>query len=100
VVTNEPDESRYEITADDTLAGFAEYVRRGDNVIFTHTEIDPAFGGRGLATELIRAALDDVRANELHAVPLCPFVVAFIDKHPGEYDDLVNQDALRALGPR
>jgi uncharacterized protein len=55
---------------------------------FTHTEIDPRFEHRGLATELIRAALDDVRAQRLHILPLCPFVQAFLVEHR-DYLDLV-----------
>ena len=56
--------------------------------MFTHTEIDPAFEGHGVGSALAKAALDDVRAKGLKAVPLCPFIRTWIDRHP-DYEDLV-----------
>ena len=43
----------------------------------------------GVASQLVRWALDDVRARGLVLVPVCPFVKAFIARHPDEYGDLV-----------
>jgi predicted GNAT family acetyltransferase len=87
-VLHDPDESRYEIYEGSELAGFAAYSRSNGAVTFTHTEIGAAFEGRGLAGRLIKAALDDVRQRQLQAVPLCPFVAAYVRRHP-EYRDLV-----------
>jgi predicted GNAT family acetyltransferase len=87
-VVHHTDESRYEIYDGSALAGFAEYTCSEGAVTFTHTEIEPAFEGKGLAGRLIKAALDDVRQRQLQAVPLCPFVAAFVRRHP-EYRDLV-----------
>ena len=70
------------------LAGFAEYRPRPHAVVFTHTEVDEAFEGQGIGGALVRGALDDVRSKGLAVVPLCPFVKAWIAKHP-EYEDLV-----------
>ncbi len=78
----------YVIRADGVQVGLSLYRRRGDRVVFTHTEVDPAFEGHGVGSALARAALDDVRARGLRAVPLCPFVRAWIDRHP-DYEDLV-----------
>lgn len=78
----------YEITVDGVRAGVAEYRRRADRVVFTHTEVDPSFEGKGVGSALAKAALDDVRARGLKAVPLCPFIRAWIDRHP-DYEDLV-----------
>lgn len=78
----------YVITADGVQAGLAAYRRREDRVVFTHTEIDPAFEGHGVGSALAKAALDDVRAKGLKAVPLCPFIRTWIDRHP-DYEDLV-----------
>ncbi|MDO5677245.1 MAG: GNAT family N-acetyltransferase [Propionibacteriaceae bacterium] len=87
-VTHNPDEKRYEVHADGTLAGFAEYMLSDGLITFTHTEIDPAFEGRGLGSKLVRGALDDVReVGERKVLPLCPFVKAYMIKHP-EYQDL------------
>jgi uncharacterized protein len=82
-VQDAPDRHRYEITEDGKLAGFAEYqLVRGDRIIFTHTEIDPAFGGRGLGGTLVAAALGNARDRNLWIVPICPFVAKHVHEHP------------------
>lgn len=82
-VQNAPDRNRYEITQDGRLAGFAEYqLVRGDRIIFTHTEIDPEFGGNGLGSVLVAGALADARERELQIVPICPFVAKYVHEHP------------------
>jgi uncharacterized protein len=96
-VQDAPERSRYEIRVDGELAGFAEYERHHRSIAFTHTEIDPRFEGRGLASQLIRAALDDVRMSGLPVLPFCPFVRAFIEHHP-EYVDLVPEARREAFG--
>jgi predicted GNAT family acetyltransferase len=73
---------------DGELAGFTEARPRGEVVLFPHTEIDPEFRGRGLATELVQAALDDVRKRGLKIRATCSIVRAFLDEHP-DYQDLV-----------
>ncbi len=85
---NAPEQSRYEIRDGDRLLGVADYERRGDQVRFTHTEVDPSAGESGLGSKLVRAALDDVRAQGGTVVPLCSFVRGWIEKHP-DYADLV-----------
>ena len=87
-VANNADAGRYEVSLDGEPAGFAEYRLRDGRVIFTHTEVDSAFEGHGLGSSLARGALDDVRNRGLKAVPLCPFIAAYIERHP-EYQDLV-----------
>jgi predicted GNAT family acetyltransferase len=87
-VSHEPDRSRYELRFDDELVGIADYVVRDGRVVFPHTEILPAHRGRGLAAQLVRYALDDVRRSGRPVVATCWYVAAFIDEHP-EYRDLV-----------
>lgn len=83
--------SRFEIFVDDQLAGFAHYHLSNGVATFDHTEVAERFGGRGLASTLIAAALDRVRAQgQLRVRPVCPFVVSFLKRHP-EYADLVVQ---------
>ncbi|MEU5878894.1 GNAT family N-acetyltransferase [Spirillospora sp. NPDC047279] len=87
-VRDNPEANRFEVFDGDDLAGFAEY-RLHDQVIdFTHTEVDDAFAGRGLAGRLVGAALDEVRGRGLAVRPYCPYVNKFIAKHE-EYLDLV-----------
>ncbi|WP_344589682.1 GNAT family N-acetyltransferase [Actinomadura vinacea] len=87
-VTDNAEASRYEIRVDGELAGFAQYRTRPGKIVFTHTEVDGAYEGQGVGGALARGALDDVRAKGLAAVPLCPFIEGWIDKHP-DYRDLV-----------
>ncbi len=86
--TNNAEQHRYEAWVDGDLAGFAAYQRDGQRVVFTHTEVDDAFEGRGVGSALARDALDDVRASGRSAVPQCPFIRSWIDRHP-DYADLV-----------
>jgi predicted GNAT family acetyltransferase len=78
---------RFELEVDGQLA--VAYYRMTPGVItFVHTEVPQALSGRGIATKLIRGALEMVRAQGLKVVPQCPFVSAFMGKHP-EYNDLL-----------
>jgi predicted GNAT family acetyltransferase len=96
-VRDNPDESRYEVSVDGRLAGFSEYALHGEDADFLHTEIDDAFSGRGLATHLIRAALDDARARGWRVMPYCRFVRKFIAEH-ADYVDLVPADQRARFG--
>ncbi|GAB3747252.1 GNAT family N-acetyltransferase [Nocardiopsis nanhaiensis] len=89
-VTDVPDKRRYEVSSDGRAAGYAEYILTDTLITFTHTEIDPAFEGKGMGSTLIREALDDVRSRELAVLPLCPFVKGWIERHR-DYADLVYQ---------
>lgn len=81
-------EQDYAITVDDRPAGRAFFQLRDDAVVFTHTEVDPAFEGQGVGSALAKGALDDIRAQGKRVVPLCPFIARYIENHP-EYADLV-----------
>lgn len=80
-VTRNDDASRYEIRSDDTLAGFAEFSLRPGKIRFTHTEIDPAFQGKGLAGILAADALADAVATGDTIVPLCPYIAKYLKTH-------------------
>ena len=64
------------------------YQMEGDTIVFTHTIVPQALEGRGVGSKLIRAALDSARDRGLKVIPQCPFVAAFIEKHP-EYRALL-----------
>ncbi len=80
-VTRNDDASRYEIRTGDVLAGFAEYDRKHGQIRFTHTEVDPAFQGQGLAGRLAEAALTDAAATGDPIVPLCPYIAKYLGTH-------------------
>jgi predicted GNAT family acetyltransferase len=97
VVADSPAASRYELRVNGELAGFADYRLRGGAISITHTEIEPAFQGAHLATQLARFALDDARERGLAVLPYCPYTSAWIKKHP-EYTGLVPQDRRADFG--
>jgi predicted GNAT family acetyltransferase len=91
-VRDNPAEHRYELVVAGRVAGFAAYLDRpggeggGQRRVFTHTEIDDNHEGHGLGTALVKGALADVRASGRRAVPVCPFVAAYVKRHPEEAD--------------
>jgi predicted GNAT family acetyltransferase len=89
-VRDNPSDQRYDVFVDGSLAGSTFYRTEPDLVIFTHTEIDPAYEGRGVGSALARAALDDVRSQGKHVIPQCPFIAGYIRRHD-EYVDLVDE---------
>ena len=80
----------FEVDTNQQLA-MAEYRRRGDTIFFIHTEVPRELEGQGVASKLVKAALDDARAQHLTVVPFCPFVAAYIRRHP-DYKALVHLD--------
>jgi predicted GNAT family acetyltransferase len=86
-VVNNPAHHRYELVVDGHRAD-AHYKLDGNVVTFMHTEVPPELGGRGVGSMLIRGALDQVRGAGMKVIAECPFVKAWIGKHP-EYKDLL-----------
>ena len=82
-------DGKYTIAVEGETVGFADFADRGDERVFYHTVIDPAFGGRGLATILVEHALDAARADSKRIVPVCSMVANVIEKHP-EFADLTD----------
>lgn len=81
-VVNRPSQNQYALVEGDDTIGFAAYDIVGHEIRFTHTEIEPGRRSSGLGARLVQGALDDVRAStDLRVVPLCPFVVDFVDEH-------------------
>lgn len=67
-------------------SAFAEYRRVGEAVMFTHTEVPRALEGRGVGRALVAGALDQVRRDGREVIPLCPFVLAYMRRHPDTHD--------------
>ena len=85
-VRNNKAQSRFELDVEGALA-FANYRRTPDTVIITHTETPRSLRGRGIASELVRGALELIRADRMKVVAGCGFVVDYLQKHP-EFTDL------------
>jgi predicted GNAT family acetyltransferase len=88
-VTDVPERDRFEARDETgTTAGLVTYQLTGNIIAYTHTEVAPEFEGQGVGSLLARAVMDDARANQRTVVPICPFLSAWLEKHP-EYDDIV-----------
>jgi predicted GNAT family acetyltransferase len=83
---HESGQGRWTVAIDDQLA-LLDYTIEDGVMTIRHTEVPKALGGRGIAGELVRAALDYARAEGYRVRPACEYAVAWMAKHP-EYDDL------------
>jgi predicted GNAT family acetyltransferase len=81
--------NRFEIYSDGELAGFADFKIENQMISYTHTEIDPRFGGQGLGSQLIKEALDEALGQNLEVAPYCSFVSTYIKKNSEKYLHLV-----------
>jgi uncharacterized protein len=88
-VVNNTAEHRYELAVDGHIAA-TYYEIAGGVITFVHTEVPPELGGKGIGSTLIKGALDQVRSAGLQVVAECPFVKAYIGKHP-DYADLLKE---------
>lgn len=95
-IANQPARHRYEASIGGELAGFCEYNLLTDAIMFTHTEVLPAFEGQGVGSALARHVLDQARADGQHVIPVCQFIAGYIRKHR-DYADLVRADVARAF---
>ncbi len=86
-IRNNATASRFELDAEGATA--VAYYRLADGVMtFHHTETPPHLQGRGIASKLVRGALDSARAQKFKVVPRCSFVAAYMARHP-EFNDLL-----------
>jgi predicted GNAT family acetyltransferase len=81
---------RFEIALDGQLA-FLQYEQSRDALVLMHTEVPPSLRGHGLASVLAKFALDAAHAQALRVIVRCPFVQAYLRKHP---EDRTGNDAL------
>jgi uncharacterized protein len=88
VVTDAPERERYEAHLDGELAGVLEYVVKYERLALVHTEVLPAYEGKGVGSALVRFALDEARRRGLLVIAVCPYVQDYLTRHP-EDDDIV-----------
>ncbi len=87
-ITNNIERSRFE-TEVDGLPGFVEYRLFDGGIIYSHTEVDPGLGGKGVGSLLAKYVLDYARDQGLKVIVTCPFIKVYIKRHP-EYAPLTN----------
>lgn len=81
-IRDNPETRQFEAFVDGHVVGHLKYRPHGKRVIITRTNVDPDHRGRGIATELVRVALDDAAAKMLTLTNYCPFVADYIADHP------------------
>lgn len=86
-VFNNEKASRFECDVDGRVS-FVKYEMADGTIVFTHTEVPRELGGRGIAQAMVSTALDDARSRHLRVIAQCPYVAAYIERHP-EYRDLL-----------
>ena len=92
-ITDNVEERRYEARLDGKLAGFVEYGRVEGRIVALHTEVGPEFGGRGIASALVRRVIADARDAGAKVTPRCPFFVTHFERHPEDADVLAPRKA-------
>jgi predicted GNAT family acetyltransferase len=85
-ITDNPDARRYEARLGGTLVGWVDYGRVRTRLVALHTEVLPEFGGRGIASALVRRVLDDARAAGWTITPRCPLFASHFQRHPEDRD--------------
>ncbi len=95
-VRNNPDLGRFELEVDGLMC-LAEYELGAGSIDFTHTEVPPELGGRGLGNRLAEAGLAHARSAQLQVIPTCTFIARYMQRHP-ETHDLIHPEHRGAIG--
>ena len=81
--------SRFEVRLGDKMA-FMDYSLEKNRIVFLHTEVPPAYEGRGIAAMMVKAAMEHARAGKLRVISLCSYVSVYLQRHP-EYHHLIEK---------
>lgn len=96
-IEDDPAGARWLASADGQVAGYAAYELEPGVVTMTHTVVDPAHEGEGIAGRLVTAALHDARSKGLAVLPRCSYVRAWLARHDDQLD-LVPADRREEFG--
>ncbi|MBX3256627.1 MAG: N-acetyltransferase [Chitinophagaceae bacterium] len=77
-----------QVFSDDIKAGFMDIAIKDTRLTVFHTEVAPAYEGKGFAKLLLARLVSYARENNLQIVPLCPYVLMQFRRHPEEYKDV------------
>lgn len=87
--TDNTDKKRFEAQVDGKLA-LIDYIRTADKIYLTHTEVPPELEGKGIASAMVKKALQRIEGDTIKLVPLCPFIAGYVKRHP-EFRSLLAQ---------
>lgn len=88
-IHNNSEKNRYEVDLGEDGNAILEYQWRGKDLALMHTFVPRKFEGHGIAAALAKHSLEDARANGYKVHVYCPYVTAWLKRHPGEYNDVV-----------
>jgi uncharacterized protein len=89
--SNRSEERRFELQIEEHTA-FIEYILNTKGVLFlTHTEVPKELEGRGIGSRLVKAVFKHAESNDLKIAPICPFVKAYLQRHP-EWKRLLSEE--------
>ena len=80
-ITDNKQQSRYEMAVEGGTA-VLQYMERDGALYLTHTEVPPELEGGGIGSRLVKHALEQAKSRGIKVAPRCPFVRAYIDRHP------------------
>jgi predicted GNAT family acetyltransferase len=85
-----PERHRYEARLGEggRLAALISYELSETWMALLHTEVQDGFEGQGIGSHLVQWVIDDLRSRGLSLIPRCPFVVAWLERHPEQHDVL------------
>jgi predicted GNAT family acetyltransferase len=86
---NDERRGRYHVLRDKRPIAFSEYELEPGRIVFTHTVVRPEFEGQGVGSRLAKHVILDARARDLRITPVCPFIRAYLRRHP-EYESIVD----------
>jgi len=86
IVRDNPERHQFEIDLGDGEFAYAKYNLLPGAIRFYHTVVPESHGGHGLGTALVKAGLAAARQRNLRVIPICPFVAAYLKKHPEQQD--------------
>ncbi|NJC27112.1 GNAT family N-acetyltransferase [Neolewinella antarctica] len=88
-VTNNPEKYRFEM-ASGAQTSKLDYRLGRDRIALVHTEVPDDLQGQGIGSTLVKAALQHAKDHKLTVLPYCPFVAAYIERHP-EWNEIVGE---------
>lgn len=81
-LTNNKKQHQYEFHIDGYIPRIEYILSKNGEIHLTHTEVPVGLEGKGIGSQLVEKTLADIKERGLQVVPLCPFVVAYIQRHP------------------
>jgi len=80
-IRNNTDRKRFEAEVEGHIA-FIDYIAAKGKIFLTHTEVPSQLGGRGIGSALVKGVLEELEKGGDKLFPLCPFVAAYLRRHP------------------